>query len=352
MRTGPAPLVERLRRQRLTTDSLPRAEDVVSWLGAVQSQDFHGAKWALAVRAAGVTEAAVNAAFDAGRILRTHVLRPTWHFVAPADIRWMIALTGPRVQKANLAWGGRLGVPTRTFTKAISVIASALEGGRHLTRHELANALKRARIDASGSTLAHLVMGAELEGVVCSGPRRGKQFTYALLSERAPDARVLPKDEALAELARRYVASRAPATVEDFTWWSGLTLTAARAAVASAGVETLSVPPPAAAARGAHFLLPNFDEYLIAYKHRGAIVDDHRARNLGIYSSDVLPHHVIVDGREAGRWQREIGARTVSLTMVLHTRLARAARAGLRAEAAKYTAFLGLDLADVIVKEP
>lgn len=331
---------------------MTRAEDVVSWLGAVQAQDFHGAKWALATRAGTLTDGDVGAAFDAGRILRTHVLRPTWHFVAPADIRWMLELTGPRVQRTNLAWGGRLGVPARTFTKAISVIATALEGGRHLTRSELAAALKRARIAASGSRLAHFVMGAELEGVVCSGPRRGKQFTYALLAERAPNARSLPRDEALAELARRYFDSRAPATVEDFAWWSGLTLTMARGAITAAGVEAAVVPPGAASAPGAHFLLPNFDEYLIAYKNREAVVDGLHARNLGVYTSEVPPHHVIVDGREAGRWQRTTTTRAVELRVALHTRVTRASRVALHGEAARYAAFLGLDLADVIIMEP
>lgn len=321
------------------------------WLGAVQAQDFHGAKWALALRAGNLTDEGVGAAFDAGRILRTHVLRPTWHFVAPADIRWMLELTGPRVQKTNLAWGGRLGVPARTFTKAISVIATALEGGRYLTRRELAAALKRARIVASGSPLAHFVMGAELEGVVCSGPRRGSQFTYALLAERAPKAGSLPGDEALAELARRYFGSRAPATLQDFSWWSGLTLTSARRAIEAAGVEAAAEPPAAGTAPGAHLLLPNFDEYLIAYKHRGAIVDDRHARNLGVYTSEVLPHHVIVDGREAGRWQRTVGAKAVGITVHAHRRLTRKEIAGIHRQAAMYAAFHGRALSCVDIKE-
>ena len=194
-------------------------------------------------------------------------------------------------------------------------------------------------------------MGAELEGIICSGPRRGKQFTYALLSERAPNARPLPREEALAELARRYFESRAPATLRDFSWWSGLTLTDSRAAVAAAGVTAVGVPPAAAPARGAHFLLPNFDEYLIAYKHRGAIVDDHRARNLGVYTSAVLPHHVIVDGREAGHWQRAIARGSVSVRIQLHAKPGRGPVEALRAEAGRFADFLGLDLAETDILE-
>jgi hypothetical protein len=263
----------------------------------------------------------------------------------------MLALTGPRVQKGNLAWGGRLGVPRRTFTKAISVIAAALEGGRCLARDELAAALRGARIAASGSTLAHLVMGAELEGVIGSGPRRGKQFTYALLSDRAPDARVLPKEEALATLARRYFESRAPATLRDFSWWSGLSLTESRVAVAAAGVAPAAAPPARHSARGAHFLLPNFDEYFIAYKDRGAIIDDHRARNLGLYTSAVLPHHVVLDGRDAGHWQRTTARGSVMMRLQLHAKPTRGHAAALRAEAERYATFLGHDLAAVDIQE-
>ena len=158
-------------------------------------------------------------------------------------------------------------------------------------------------------------MHAELEGAVCSGPRRGKRFTYALLTERAPKARTLPRDEALAELARRYFSSHGPATLRDFVWWSGLTVRDAATGAALAGVEVLPAPPSAAIAAGAHYLLPNYDEYLIAYRDRDAVVDPDRARNLGLASSRDFPHQLVLDGRVAGSWQRQMTDRQGTLVV-------------------------------------
>lgn len=337
-------LATRLRNQRLTHTTFRRAHDVVSWLGAVQAQDFAGATWGLALRARDLTAASIEREFAAGRILRTHVLRPTWHFVAADDIRWLQMLTGPRVQAINLSYGRRLGVDPRTFTRARGVIERALEGGHHLTREELAVALRNRRIVASGQLLAHLVMGAELDGAICSGPRRGKQFTYALLAERAPQARVLSRDEALATLAIRYFQSHGPATVHDFAWWSGLTVAAARAAAASVRDRelVLSAPPRLDRAPGANFLLPNYDEYLIAYKHRGAVIDPQRARNLGMFTSLEFPHHIVLGGRVAGSWRRTIGPQAASVTLEFYARPTAKDRAALVAEAARYGRALGL----------
>ena len=244
-------------------------------MGAVQAQDYTGAAWALALRAADLTLADVDRALAAGRILRTHVLRPTWHFVAPADIRWMLALTGPRVQAAMRSYDHKLELDGRVYARARALMSTALEGGHALTRAELAGVLRAGGIEAAGQRLAHIVMHAELEADICSGPRRGAQFTYALLAERAPRATLLPRGEALAALAERYFRSHGPATVRDFAWWSGLTLADARVAVADLPAgrgEVLAAAPGPERALGAHYLLPNYDEYLIAYKRsrRGA----------------------------------------------------------------------------------
>ena len=175
----------------------------------------------------------VEQAFNDGQILRTHVLRPTWHFVAPEDIRWLLALSAPRIHAANAYYYRQAGLDAKTFAKSCAMIHRALEGGKTLTRAELAVHLKRAKVPADGLKLAYLMMHAELEGVICSGPRRGKQFTYALLDERVPATKPKTRDEALAELARRYFASHGPATVRDFAWWSGLTVKDAQQAIDS-----------------------------------------------------------------------------------------------------------------------
>jgi hypothetical protein len=166
-------LSERLRNQKLVASSCRTAEAVVAHLGAVQSQDYTGAVWAVGMRAPGLVDADVEASFTAGRILRTHVLRPTWHFVVPADIRWMLALTGPRVQTRMHPYDKALELDAKLYAKARTLIERALEGGHHLTREELSAALRRGRIEATGQRLAHLVMHAELEGGICSRPRFG-----------------------------------------------------------------------------------------------------------------------------------------------------------------------------------
>src|SRR5687768_13387649 len=227
------------------------------------------------------TNASIERAFDAGRILRTHVLRPTWHFVTPADIRWMLELTAPHIQRAMAYQRRQVELDARVCNRAIGVIERALGDEEYLTRGELGARLARSRINATGTRLAHLAAYAELEGVICSGPRRGKQFTYALLATRAPAARRLARDEALAELTRRFFQSHAPATIRDFVWWSGLSTADAKRGLemnkARHRVEdgltywTLGRANPSHRSRASVHLLPVYDEYVVAYRDREAV---------------------------------------------------------------------------------
>jgi Protein of unknown function (DUF1006). len=327
----------RLRSQRIAAGTgFSRPEEVVSWFGAVQAQEFAEAKWALGLRmAAGVTDADVERAFAEGAILRTHVLRPTWHFVAPADIRWMLALTGPRVNAVNASLARKLGVDDAVFAKSNDTLARALAGGKQLTRAELADALRRAGVEISeGVHLSLLVMRAELDGVICSGARRGKQFTYALLDERVPPAPSLSREEARAELVRRYFTSHGPATLRDFAWWSGLTLADARAGVAAVGdrltaregtdgatyfmsLEDAPAPEAEEALRTT-YLLPAFDEYTVAYRERGALVAPEHAAEA---KTRLLDPVVVEGGRAVGTWRKRHAA----------------GRGGVRIEAAPFT---------------
>lgn len=227
---------QRLARQHLVGGKLDRPIDVVARLGAVQAQDYAGAKWAVAQRTRDADDATVEQAVIDGSIIRTHVLRPTWHFVAAADIRWMLALTAPRVRARMSPYNRHLELDEAVFRRSARTLRRALEGGKHLTRAELSGELRRAGIDASGTQrLAHLVMEAELAGIVCSGARRGKQFTYALLEERVPAGTSFDRDGALLRLTAIYFATRGPATPADFSWWSGLTVGEARKGIDLAG---------------------------------------------------------------------------------------------------------------------
>ena len=336
-------LEARLGNQRLTSPANRDLQRLVSWLGAVQAQDYAGAGWALALRARGVTLEQVDRALADGEVLRTHVLRPTWHFVAPADIAWLLELTGPRVKRLLRNNDHRLELDARVYARSRSIIERALEGGRQLTRAELAAALRKGRIVAAGLRLAHLVMHAELDGAICSGGRQGSLFTYALLAERAPRARALPREEALATLAGRYFQSHGPATLRDFAWWSGLTMADSRAAVAAAGVQdaVLKTPPALGCARGAHYLLPNYDEYLIAYKDRGGVIVPGRP-GLVLGQGMEYPHQVVIDGRVAGSWRRSLADGSARVALRLHARPTRVQTAALQAQARSLGTFLGV----------
>lgn len=214
----------------------PRAAspgDVVAHLTAMQAQEHAYALWSIGQRMKGnTTRSAVARAFDEGRFLRTHLLRPTWHFVSPADLTWLMVLTGPRVIARLARRYQELELDGKMLAQANDVIAAAVAAGP-LTRHDLVAALERRGISTGGQRLPHMLMYAELSSVICSGPLRGKQHTYARFDERVPPVAGPRGEEAVAELALRYFTTRGPATLRDFGWWSGLP-----AATARRGLET------------------------------------------------------------------------------------------------------------------
>ena len=283
----------------------------------MQSQDYPAAKWALGQRVKGATEAQIDRLYDQGAILRTHVLRPTWHFVLPKDIRWMLGLTGPKIHLSMAGRYRRLELDEKTIARALHAFSNALAGGRQLTRGELGDTLRAAGIGPEGQRLPHLLAAGELAGLLTSGARRGKQHTFALLEERAPRAPVLDRDEAIGELTLRYFRSHGPAQVRDFVWWSGLSVAEARRGVELAGdaLDCRSVEgkdywfdaelgPAGAVAKVAH-LLPNFDEYAVGYTDRSAMMHPvHPFRPELFAFSSILANVVTVAGQVVGAWRR------------------------------------------------
>lgn len=347
-------LSRRLHNQKLTSADKLTATQLVTWLGAVQAQDYPGAKWALGLRATGLGDADVEQAFNDGKILRTHVLRPTWHFVSPADIRWMLALTAPRVHALNAHYYRQAGLDDKTIKKSCAMIQRSLAGGKHLTRVELAERLKRAKIAAEGLKLAYLMMHAELEGVICSGPRHDKHFTYALLDERAPKTTAITRDEALGRLVERYFTSHGPATLRDFTCWSGLLVRDAKIGIDVAKKSLVeesidgrlhwSAAAPTAPAKrrtSPAYLLPNYDEYVIAYKDRPA-PDSSRAANMEARSGGAFPHHLVIDARLAGSWRRTVKTNSVAIEVAPYKSLSKAHARAVAGEADCYGEFLNM----------
>ena len=343
----------RLAGQLLTTPRATQASDVVRALGAVQAQDYGGAKWALAQRTRGATDAAIEREFSEGAILRTHVLRPTWHFVGPKDIRWMLALTAPRVRAAMAYYDRQLELDAGVFRRSNTAVTKALTGGKHLTRPELGTVLERAGVRiTSGQRLGHLMLRAELDAVVCSGPRRGKQFTYALLEERVPPAAPLERDEALLKLTSRYFTTRGPASEQDFAWWSGLTMSDVKRGLQIAGRKlqhaTLDgrdlwfAERPVLKASPRVYLLPNYDEYFIGYKDRSAIGQRLGAKKVATRGNAFMAHIVFVNGQLVGGWKRAFQGKAVVVELDLVTRLTRAERVRVAAAARRFGVFLGL----------
>jgi hypothetical protein len=342
---------QRLTQQFLVGTRCGRPEEVVDRLLAVQSQDYPGAKWAVAQRTRDCDDAAVQKAFQDGRILRTHVMRPTWHFVTPADIHWLLELTAPRVHAVSAYYYRRHGIDAPGVKRSRSRIEKALSRGEHLTREELARAIDE-RATMSGERLGHFIMHAELAGLICSGRMRGKQHTYALLEERAPRGRKFGRDEALAQLARRYVSGHGPAQAQDLAWWSGLTVADARRGLEASKNELeqtmidgkaywfAPASPTRRSAGPTVHLLPNYDEFLIAFKDRRFALDPKVEPVMSVF----MAHFVVVNGRLVGGYRRTIAKGEVLITAELLRALTTAERKGLEAAAGRYAKSLGVAL--------
>lgn len=343
----------RLRNQRLTT-RFKHPTQVVEWLGAVQAQDYPAAKWAVAERTARATNAAIDRLFAEGAILRTHVLRPTWHFVLPHDIRWMLELTGPRVNRMCASYYRRMKVDETTAARSQKALERALRGGRSLTRSEMSAALREAGVTSARDDkfrLMFILLRAELDGVICSGPLREKQFTYALLDERAPRHGAGHVADGGSELAARYFRSHGPATLKDFMWWSSLTARDARAAVDSIRTTLVSTqvdgrtywsarraPRAGRDAADAH-LLPTYDECLVAYRDRLPF-SARQARQIRRDRGQM----VVVGRRFAGTWRRRVTRKGLALEVTSFDPLNARERDAVAAAAARFESFVGLPL--------
>lgn len=340
----------RLRNQLLLQPPFDAPQQVVEWMGAVQAQDYRMAKWAVGCRTASTDATQIEAALNRGDILRTHLLRPTWHFVSSKDLRWMLSLTADRIRAANesFARGTDAEFTPRLLSRSLELLQKTLEGNKHRTKEEIGEALNQRGIPLSQYALRHLLMRAETDGVVCSGADKKGTATYALLDERAPHGEEPSREEALARLARIYFRSHSPATLVDFTWWSGLTATEARRAVASIA-EALSTEyfgdreffvfrnAAAAAPCDTTHLLPAYDQYLIGYKDRSDVLaKEHTAKAFNSYG--IFQPVILCDGQIVGNWKRAAGRGNVTIQTTLWEDTA---PESLDAAVARYRLFIG-----------
>jgi hypothetical protein len=344
----------RLRNQRIAGAGFEQPGSVVAWMGAVQAQDYLGALWALGLRTETATEEAIERAIADRTVVRTWPMRGTLHFVAPADVRWMLALLTPRVIAGQRSRHRQLGLDQAVFDRSRDLLTGALEGGRQLTRAALFEILEAAGIATAGQRGIHILARLAYDGLLCFATRYGKQQTFALLEEWVPAAKPLARDEALAELAGRYFTSHGPATLQDFTWWSGLTVADAKVGIELAGprLEQRVVDgrtywfaaegavPAASPASSTAWLLPPFDEYTVAYKDRSAVLDP--ARGGLVSSNGIFYPTIVLDGQVVGTWKRSFKKGSVAITLSPFSPLKKKERQAVAVAAERYGAFLGL----------
>lgn len=316
----------RLRRQysqKLQGSDFTHPEQVVEYLGAMQAQEYAMAKWAIALRMKNaVTDHDIEKAFNDGDILRTHLLRPTWHFVARDDIRWMLDIAAPRVIANNGSMYRKYGLDDKVFSKCFMVMEKMLRDNNYTTRDAIRAELAKINIEGDSVFMSGIMMQAELTGLICSGPRQGNQFTYALIGERAPKAKILNREEALRELCLRYFTTRGPASVKDFTTWSGLTVKDARDGInliddavvkeTIDGTDYYFSPDVPSGRKEMSFLMPDYDEYGIAYKDRSALNNP----KIKVVKT-VFDRVIIIDGTIAGTWRRTLQKDNVLLEIQL-----------------------------------
>jgi hypothetical protein len=306
----------RLASQQISASQCSTAQETVAWLGAVQAQDYPMAKWAIGLRFPNATDSIIEQAIDNAEIIRTHIMRPTWHFVSAKDIRWMMELTAPHLKRTATAAFRKFGLDEKLIVRCNKIIEKSLRG-KQLTREEIMLELQKNKIPTHEMRSIYIMFNAEINGIVCNGSKRNKQHTYALLDERVPHTKNYKREEALAELAKRYFSSHGFATLYDFVWWSGLPVGDARKGIESSkdqlacekisGKEywynpSLKFKTPA---KESIYFLPAFDEYMVSYKDRSASLDvAHFSK--AIYSNGIFKPIIVHNGQVIAIWKRTL----------------------------------------------
>jgi hypothetical protein len=344
----------RLANHGIANPTFIQPGDVVTWLGAVQAQDYGGALWAIGLRMTGATERDIEQAIAERAIVRTWPMRGTLHFVAAQDVRWLLALLTPRVIAHSAGRYRQLELDVATFARSKEVFARALQGGKQLTRDEMLQELEQAGISTAGQRGYHLLGRSAQDGLICFGMRRGKQQTFTLLDEWVPLTGSLPRDEALAELTRRYFTSHGPGAVQDLMHWAGLTAAEAKTGLAAAGKaliqETIAdrvywmpceAPEINDDTPSVH-LLPGFDEYLLAYRDRSAVLAPAYAQRIHPGGNGMFSPTLVLDGIVTGTWKRAFKGGAVVIETTPFRSLTAAESDALGAAADRYGRFLGL----------
>lgn len=345
---------QRLYNQSITPARFEQPAEVVAWLGAIQAQDYTGALWSIGLRTQNATEAAVVQAIANRQIVRTWPMRGTLHFVAPADVRWMLRLLTPRVIANSARRYAQLELDEAIFAQSQAIFTKALAGGKQLTRVAMMEVLEGAGIATANQRGYHILGWAAQTGLICFGPMAGKQPTFVLLDEWIPTSKKLTCEESLAEVALRYFTGHGPATLQDFLWWTGLPAADARTGlgmVRSQLVEekfegqTYWLPQTTPAKhhqRSASYLLPGFDEYLLGYTNRSAVLDPSYNQRIQPGGNGIFSPTVVLDGQVVGTWKRTLKKGFVCITPNPFTAFSSDQHERIVSAAQRYGEFLGL----------
>ena len=344
----------RLESHQLCETTLNTAQDMVSWFGAVQGQEYAQTKWGLGLRLPHLTDNEIENELSEGKILRTHLLRPTWHFVSSDDIQWLLMLTAPRVNAANTHMYRKLELDNTVFNRCNNILTKLLKGNKQFTRAEINDEFKKNKIIAHGHRLSYIMMHSELDGIICSGARQGNQFTYSFLADRIKTGNRFNKDEALAELTKRYFKSRGPATIKDFSTWSGLTLTECKNGLKavesnfereiineneyyfSKEISSNKKMPQDI------YLLPIYDEFIMGYKDRSTILEyKNSLKNSPLFHYDCM---IIFEGQIIGTWKRTLAKKTIDMEYVFFRPLNKSQENAFNIAIHRYEEYLNMTL--------
>ena len=334
------------------------AKELIHSLGAMQAQDFIMSKWAVGLRLQHSTEETVEATYNNGEIIRTHLMRPTWHLVSANDIYWLLELTAPRIKPLLKTRNIQLELTENIFSKCNNIMEKELVNNTHLTREALTQLFENADIRTNDNRLSHILMNAELNGLICSGSLKNSKLTYALLSDRVPTKNQLTKEESLNELAKRYFTSHGPATLLDFVWWSGLSVSDAKKALEmnksnllceTVESETYWFGNSFSGSKNSQsvHLLPAFDELLISYRNRTAIINNEHHKK-AISSNGIFRPIVVINNQVAGIWRRVTKNKFTIIEVNLFQRQDMGSIESIENEASRYGAFINRPIQLVI----
>jgi hypothetical protein len=344
----------RLHNQGIEKTRFSQPEDAVGWLGALQGQDYVGAKWSVGLRLRGGTEPAVEAALAAKRLVRTWLMRGTLHVATAADVIWMLALLAPRIIATNARRYRELDLDEPALARGSEVLLEALQGRQQRTRKELFVILEEHGISTGGQRGVYLLQRASLDGLICQGVAQHNNPAFYRVDEWLPARREMAREEALAELARRYFMSRGPAMLQDFVWWSGLRVADARAGLEAVKAELREETvegerywrspslPDSHETLSKVYLLPGFDEYLLAYRARGAVLDPCYEQRVCPGKNGVFSPTIVIDGGVAGTWKRAFKKGSIIVKASPFTTMSDNKIAALEVAARRYGQFLDM----------